>query len=388
MNLNTHRSTKLASMAAMTLALGLGTGPAAAVTADDVACDRCVDTSDIAPGAVTAAKMLDGSVTNSKLSQGAVVTNNIQNNAVTSAKIADGSINAGKISQGAIETAKIKSGAVTAGKIADGAVLDSKIADAAITSSKLASGAVTSGKIANGAVNFAKLDPQLQGSLSLLTPFDATAVDSSATHQEYDVISNISFRNGNCVSPDYEIRDITRTVVATDIEHVVIDRQRQVGGSTCDYQTLYFIKNLEGTHFYKRELRNNAGTTVSATDEMSDCATELFSDPTSDCGFTSSTSAMFPGLPVVSAEGIERDGVLDGAGMQTVTLTDYGFDEVVPAGSFDNCYTILMQRMSHRFGEDLMRVTTSCAGAGNVESFEQRDDNTFYYRELVNVVLP
>ena len=164
-------------------------------------------------GAVTTAKLADGSVTVSKLStipaggdlsgafpnpsiaSGAINTAKLLDGAVTTAKIADGSITASKLStipaggdlsgtfpnpsiaSGAISTAKLLDGAVTTAKIADHSLTLSKfslilaggdlsgmypnpsIANGVIFTSKLADSAVTTAKIKDGSITLSKLAP-------------------------------------------------------------------------------------------------------------------------------------------------------------------------------------------------------------------------------------
>jgi len=81
------------------IALTVSLAPAFAQPATDLDCVRCVDTVDIAPGAVTAPKLADrsvrdvniraGAVTKTQIAPGAVVTGKIAGNAVTANKIAD-----------------------------------------------------------------------------------------------------------------------------------------------------------------------------------------------------------------------------------------------------------------------------------------------------------
>ena len=109
--------------------------------------DGQIDTSQIAPNAVTTDKLVDGVITTIKLGNLAVDATKIANNAITSTKILDG----------AIADAKIAAGAVTSGKIFDGAITNAKLAALAVDAAKLAGGAVTEVKLATGAVTNAKL---------------------------------------------------------------------------------------------------------------------------------------------------------------------------------------------------------------------------------------
>lgn len=74
----------------MTLGLNAALAAQGGSTAADIDCIGCVDTVDIADGAVTSAKILDGNVTTSDIADGAVTATKIADNTVTAAKIVDG----------------------------------------------------------------------------------------------------------------------------------------------------------------------------------------------------------------------------------------------------------------------------------------------------------
>ena len=91
---------------------------ALAVTADDVICNKCVDTTDIASQAVTTVKLKDAAVTQIKIADGAVSTKKIQDGAIVKSKIADNAVSKHKIRDGAITKPKISDGAVSKSKLA------------------------------------------------------------------------------------------------------------------------------------------------------------------------------------------------------------------------------------------------------------------------------
>ena len=92
------------------------------------------------------------SITQDKLANGAVGTNQLVANAVTSAKIASNAVTASKIA----------SGAVTNTKIEDGAVTTEKLANSAVDNNKLSADSVSSSNIRNGAVSRDKLSSELK----------------------------------------------------------------------------------------------------------------------------------------------------------------------------------------------------------------------------------
>jgi hypothetical protein len=82
---------------------------------------------------------------------------NLAAGAVTGAKVADGSLSAADLTSGTVTTDVIADGTVQAVDLADGAVATGKLADEAVTSAKLANGTVQASDLANGAVTGAKI---------------------------------------------------------------------------------------------------------------------------------------------------------------------------------------------------------------------------------------
>ena len=119
--------------------------------------DNAFDSAHIVLDAVTVAKIADDAVGTSKIADNAVTAVKIANNVVTAVKIADGAVTVAKIADGVVTAVKIANGAVDSTHIADGAVTVAKIADGAVTVAKIADNAVTVAKIADGAVTAAKI---------------------------------------------------------------------------------------------------------------------------------------------------------------------------------------------------------------------------------------
>jgi hypothetical protein len=111
----------------------------------------------LADDAVTTTKIANGSVTAGKVASDAITTLKLADNAVITQKITDGAVNAAKLASDAVTTAKIADDAVTAAKIATGAVGTTEIADDAVTAAKIATGAVGTTEIADDAVTAAKI---------------------------------------------------------------------------------------------------------------------------------------------------------------------------------------------------------------------------------------
>lgn len=93
------------------------TSPVYAVPADDVVCSQCVDTSDIATGAVTAGKLAPGAVTSGRIGVGAVTTTRIQAGAVTTGRIKANAVTSSRIKDGEVKTNDLANFAVTEAKI-------------------------------------------------------------------------------------------------------------------------------------------------------------------------------------------------------------------------------------------------------------------------------
>jgi hypothetical protein len=102
----------------------------------------------IAGTGVTTAKIVDGAITSAKIANGTIGEADIADSAITSAKIANGTIVAGDIADGAITSAKILDGTIAAVDIANGAVTTDKIGTGTIVNNNIASNTITLGKIA------------------------------------------------------------------------------------------------------------------------------------------------------------------------------------------------------------------------------------------------
>ena len=116
-----------------------------------------IDGEKIISGTVTESKIKDGAITNDKIKEGAVRGVHIQNASITNAKIANAAIDRTKIEDGEITNAKIANSAIDNAKIENGAITNAKIADAAITNAKIGYAAVNSAEIKDGAITNAKI---------------------------------------------------------------------------------------------------------------------------------------------------------------------------------------------------------------------------------------
>lgn len=103
-------------------------------------------------GPVETGGIKDDAVTQDKIADDAVGTDQIEDDAVTQDKIADDAVGTDQLADNAVVTGKILNGAVTEDKIANDAVTTGKIANGAVTSPKLADAAVTYSKVGAGVV--------------------------------------------------------------------------------------------------------------------------------------------------------------------------------------------------------------------------------------------
>ena len=151
-------SLRAAAMTGSLVLLALLGANEAQAQANDLVCNACVDTGDLAPNAVRNQKIVNAAVNTAKLA----------NNAATVAKIANS----------AIASAKLGANAATSAKIAPNAVNSLKIPDAAVTAAKLAPSAVNRTKVADGAVTFDKLAAGLLATHVLQVNADGTASEN------------------------------------------------------------------------------------------------------------------------------------------------------------------------------------------------------------------
>lgn len=142
-----------------------------------------------ADGSVQAptAAIADGAVTSAKIADGTIVTGDISDGAITSAKIADG----------AIQTGDIADSAITSAKIADGTITTADIADGAITSAKIFDGTITNDDInASAGIVFSKLSGRNDWQTFSPSYNAGAGVDGSRTTWRYKIIDKVCFIKG------------------------------------------------------------------------------------------------------------------------------------------------------------------------------------------------
>lgn len=115
-----------------------------------------------------------------KIPVNGVKARNIAPQAVTNAKIKREAVTSGKIKNGGVNALDIGAGQVTSDKLATGAVTSKKIAKKAVTNRTLAEESVTTGKIAKEAVDASKISTPLWAQLVRnVAYFSATSAEDS-----------------------------------------------------------------------------------------------------------------------------------------------------------------------------------------------------------------
>jgi len=139
------------STVALAVATSFVSNSALALTADDVICDKCIGTADIANGAITTFRLREASVTTGKIRSRAVQQGKIADNAVINRTIAPDAVTADKIAAGAVGQSEIATSGVASSEILDNSVTGTDILNSTITGSDIASNSVSSGDLSNEA---------------------------------------------------------------------------------------------------------------------------------------------------------------------------------------------------------------------------------------------
>ena len=172
-------------------------------------------------------------------------TGNIANGAVTSAKIADGTI---------VE-ADLANDAVTSAKIADGTIVEGNLADDAVTSAKIADGTIVNGNISDGTITSAKLNGATvvtNSEQGTATANDTSFFTTAASDARYFNISS-----GDTIKDGQAFPDNDTTIATTAaINDRIVDLIDDVGG---------FVPIANETSFptANPDVNNGTGTIVS-----------------------------------------------------------------------------------------------------------------------------
>jgi hypothetical protein len=156
---------------------------------------------------MSGAVIANNSIPGSRLVPGAVTAGRLGNNSVTTDKISDGQVMSDDLAAGAVTRTKIANGAVTTTRIADQAVTGGKLAYGAVTAGRLANNSVSTSKIIDGAVRGEDVHvPLLVGGSRdgyLIGCFNGSSGSSSSGITGYSTAASGSTRGvvGACNSP-------------------------------------------------------------------------------------------------------------------------------------------------------------------------------------------
>lgn len=119
--------------------------------------DDSVGTTKIKDGAVYGDKINDGGIGTRHLLDGTVTAGKVADNAISNAKLRDGSVDGTKLGARAVDTSHIKDDAVTSSRIAENAVGKRALLNGSVDNPKIENGAVTNDKLANNSVDELKI---------------------------------------------------------------------------------------------------------------------------------------------------------------------------------------------------------------------------------------
>jgi hypothetical protein len=115
-----------------------------------------VGTADIQDGAITAAKIADGTVVAAEIANGAVTGPKLGQTAINANNIVDGAVTGNKIGLTAINANNIVDGSVTGNKLGQTAINANNIVDGAVTGPKLGLTSINANNIVDGSVTVVK----------------------------------------------------------------------------------------------------------------------------------------------------------------------------------------------------------------------------------------
>lgn len=221
------------------------------VITGDMICTDCVDSSDIAQGAVgpndialnsiTGGNIVDGTIGSVDIGSQQVKQEHIGLGAVTTVRIANGSVTSDKIAPNAIGPDQITINAVNSSEIASNAVGSDEIASNAVGPDEIASNAVDSSEIADNAVGGSEIAGTTKlifGSCQVTPPDRVSLAGSIETCAESGVSTNddvvaVTNAGNNCFA-------VVQADPGTD-EIVFVLRNLCPGTQTGELKTISYI---------------------------------------------------------------------------------------------------------------------------------------------------
>ena len=247
-----------------------------------------VGSSELADNSVDTAAIIDDAVTSAKIATGGVVADGLASNAVTTAKIATGAVTADEIGSNAVTTAKINNSAVTSAKIGTDAVTEAKILDANVTTNKIANDAVTADKLANS------INAEIAAN---------TAKSGNATHTgEVTGATSLTIADGAVVTDRIANDAVTTDKLANSINSEITAKTAKVTNAT---------HTGEVTGDTALTIANNAVTTAKIADDAVTTAKIADAELTTLAGMQSGTASILADSTALTSTTAELN-LLDG----------------------------------------------------------------------------
>ena len=305
------------------------------------------------------------------------------------------------ICTGCVQSSDIADRAVTTKQIGLQAVNTARIADRAVTTKQIGLQAVTTGKIADGAVTETKLSAAVQAKLNATGGVPtANRPTVTATQQVYALLGDFRQSDGPAIcqsaGPDTEVRTITRTTV-TGGTRINITRQRfngGTGGTSCHYHKITSFDNGEALVLAKREKYDVSGSTLLETDIFN----EFDEIQCNDCGIANRYDGMGEGL--ISTWGGLESGTDNttstslGAslGLNVISLQEINQTQSINVGelneeTFTGCNSYLEDRTTTFFGE-FKTYRVICPTVGRIQEYRRTVDGKGQSWELTSYTAP
>jgi len=327
----------------------------------------------------------------------AAATDLVCTECVETSDLAVGAVGTDQLKNGAVGTYKLKNGAVTTDKLKNGAVGTNKLKNGAVGTDKLKNGAVGTAKIKNGAITYAKLAPDLKTVMDGAEVYDyrdyGYGGTSGVTQRVYAISGLGLWECGGVGTVDTEVRDIVRTALPDGTFHIEVTNRPYTGGAggtSCNKSTTEYISDTAGLRQIRN--RNYAEDSITVMRETS-TSYDINTDP--NAGIMVFSSDMKFGIDFVSS-GLSTDDTTPGDGLyfSEGLLVEAGVTATVDAGGpneelIPNCIMVREHRLSTHFGY-AERVRTICPGIGmvNLLKGEPNTGKTRHYRLIDYTVAP
>lgn len=181
-------------------------------------------------------------ITNAKLADAAVNTENIIDNCITNVKLV--AMDGGKLIDNTVTGAKVVDGTLTNSKLADGTIATAKYADASVTTPKLADLSVTNSKLADNTIDGGKFSVALRQTLP---------------RQAYTDFSISSFSLPNNTS--FETADLALAGVQS-VDTCIVSMDTSAVGWAAAMKLITFYGYVSSAGNVRLRMQNNTGGPV------------------------------------------------------------------------------------------------------------------------------